>query len=95
MEQDRDDIGIGMDSGLRLRLHTGCLYHDAKMSRFLGEKEQIVGQEEQNVGKEEQNVVQGEQNVGQGEQHWGRGRKVIQISSIILYKISPIFAWKK
>ena len=57
MEQDRDDIGIGMDSGLRLRLHTGCLFHDAKMSRFLGQKEQIVGKEEQNLGQEEQIVV--------------------------------------
>ena len=64
MGQDRDDIGIGMDSGLRLRLHTGCLFHDANMSRFLGQEEQIVGPEEQNVGQEEQNVVQGEKNVG-------------------------------
>ena len=59
MEQDRDDIGIGMDCGLRSRLQTGCLLDDAKMSRFLGQEEQIVGQEEKNV-------VQGEQNWGGG-----------------------------
>ena len=50
MEQDRDDIGIGMDPGLQLRPHTRCLFHDAKMSRFLGQEEQIVWQEEQNMG---------------------------------------------
>ena len=50
MEQDRDDIGIGMDPGLQLRLNTGYLFHDAKMDRFLGQEEQIVGQEEQNMG---------------------------------------------
>ena len=85
MEKDRDDIGIGVDSGLQLRLNTGCLRHDAKMSRFLGQEEQIMGQEEQNVGAGGAKRGAGEQNVEQGEQHGGRGQKVMKIPSIFLY----------
>ena len=57
---------------LSLGLHIPTGHAPAKMSRYLGQEEQIMGQGEQIMGQEEQNVGQGEQNVGQGEQKWGR-----------------------
>ena len=95
MEKDRDDIGIGVDSGLQLRLHTGCLLHDAKMSRFLGQEEQIMGQEEQNVGAGGAKRGAGGAKCGAGGATWGQGTKSDENSFYIpIYKISPNFAWK-
>ena len=43
--------GMRMDSGLRLRLHTGCLLHGAKMSTKWERVSQKVGEGEQKVGE--------------------------------------------
>ena len=93
MEKDRDDIGIRMDSGLRLRLHTRCLLHDAKMSISLGEEEQIMGQEEQNVGAGGAKRGAGRAKCGAGGATWGQGTKSNENSICIpLPNFFPNFA---